>query len=272
MRFSLRVSLFALLCLASGPAEADNSVALNLGGETVVSLRPAAGQTAAGRVDAVTDRLNVILGVPYIQPSDVAVLTSPPQAPVIFVLGRRLLTLSSDTASDGQPGSSLALALRVARRLQQILPRIDYRPSNEPEPVIAPNPPLTITSNIALVGGDTGQAQWRGRTAFTLRGLQPPDVKGVRRTAAERGDLLTSRLSEIAAHLTGTLDPALVTVSDLPNGNSQLRVGEFALANVTLSDALFYAANSPRELAEKWAHEFRASLLAAAKPSKSPGQ
>ena len=152
-------ALFLILCLRplgaqtpqSTPAivlkDAGSFADLTLGGYPVLRLRSSAGgMTPQERIDHIMDRLTPLLGVPNIHPSDIVVYLPPAdshinRAPVIYALGRKLITVDSATvASAGSGGTPLMMAKKWAARLQQVLPRVNWRPPNMPETKV-PAPP-----------------------------------------------------------------------------------------------------------------------------------
>ena len=245
------------------PAPPASSFAdLTLGGYPVLRLRSSAGgMTPQERIDHIMDRLTPLLGVPNIHPSDVVVYLPPAdshinRAPVIYALGRKLITVDSATvAAAGGGGTPLLVASKWAARLQQVLPRVNWRPPNMPETKVPLHPPLTVTHDFAQVGGMIGIVSLRGKIILKLRGPQPGGV-----TAAERADLLTSRLN----HLADSPDaggPDAVKISSLPNGTATLTVNETPFVTVTAPDAKAAGFKKPLQLAQGWAKNLRTALM-----------
>ena len=250
---------------ATGPiaAAVPGSFAdLTLGGYPVLRLRASAGgMTAQERIDRITERLTPLLGIPDIRPSDIVVFLPPVdshinRAPVIYALGRKLITVDKATvAAAGGGGTPLMMASKWAARLQQVLPRVNWRPSNRPETKVPPHPPLTVTKDFGKVGGMLGVVSLRGKVVLKLRGPQPGGV-----TAAERADLLTSRLDQLASK-TGADLPDAVKVAALPDGSAALTVGGTSLLTVTAPDALAAGFKTSLPLAQGWAKNLRAALI-----------
>lgn len=77
--------------------------------------------TPQERIDHITDRLTPLLGVPNIHPSDIVVYLPPAdshvnRSPVIYALGRKLITVDSATvASAGGSGTPLMMAEKGQR-------------------------------------------------------------------------------------------------------------------------------------------------------------
>lgn len=196
---------------APAPASADAGV-VSIGGKVVMRLRGSAGgMDTEQRVDAIEDRLTKIVSVPDIKPSSVVVYTPSGEPPVIFVLGRRLITVDKATVKSAGGGDAKELAIQWAKRLQQILPRVDIRLPNEPEPQVPAGPPLLVTSDLAKVGGDQGYVVLRGKTVMHLQGVRD----GL--TAVERADRLTDRLNRFVYKL-DTTSPDAVTVMPAGGG------------------------------------------------------
>ena len=257
------VALFLSLSAGSLAAQAPATFAdLTLGGYPVLRLRASAGgMTAQERIDRITERLTPLLGIPDIRPSDIVVFLPPAdsrinRAPVIYALGRKLITVDAATvAAAGGGGTPLLMASKWAARLQQVLPRVNWRPPNRPETKVPLHPPLTVTRNFAQVGGMVGIVSLRGKIVLKLRGPQPGGV-----TAAERADLLTTRLDQLASK-TGAVLPDAVQVAALPDGTATLTVSGTPLVTVTAPDAIAAGFKAPLPLAQGWAKNLRAALI-----------
>ena len=164
----LRVLASAALLAAFGMGFGTGSVAaqtppaapayLTLGGYNVLCLRGnAGGMTPDQRVDVIMSRVTPLLGDPKILPSDVVVYLPPKDSrvnryPVIYALGRRIVTVDPATVkASGLIQTPLQAATLWAKRLQQVLPRVNWRPSNAPDTKVPANPPLLITPDFAKV-------------------------------------------------------------------------------------------------------------------------
>jgi len=240
-----------------GEAPAD----LNLGGYPVLRLRgTAGGMTPDQRISVILSRVTPLLGNPVILPSDVVVYLPPPKSrynryPVIYALGRRLITVDPATVKAAGGGKTpLEVATLWAKRLQQVLPRVNWRPSNAPEPKIPANPPLTVTTDFAQVGGDPAPVTLRGKVILKLRGSQ---LGGM--TAAERADMLTARLARLANQAAATA-PDAVQAATLPTGDASLALAGTPLLSVTAQDAKAAGVAKPLLLAQSWAKNLRAVL------------
>ncbi len=260
-------------------AEPSAPADVELGGMMILRVRAAAGgQTAQERADLLTSRLTDLLGFPGIVPADVTVYAPPGQPPAVYALGRRVLTVDAATTAAAGGGVPLMLATRWARRLQQVLPRVNYRPSNMPEPVIPPNPPLTVTDKLEQVGGGIGTVTLHGKDVFRVIGPQPGGL-----TAVERADALTSRLARLANRpeasspdaLKVTLVPQKAPTKRVKTGHViQTRADVYCLTlagtpvlTVTPDDATGAGATSAQQLAQRWAKSIQAALTPAAQPS-----
>lgn len=262
---------------AATTTDAADSAALTLGGEVVLRLHGGVGgYTAQQRIDVILGRLTPILGVPNIQPGDVVVYTPSAQskgnrAPVVYALGHRLITVDPATAKDAGGGTPRAMAVKLAKHLQQLLPRINWRPSNAPEPNVPANPPLLVTSDFAKVGGAIGTVVLRGKPVIRLRGPQPIGF-----TPAERADIISARLDRIAPKLESASTDA-VTVVEVPasattpakssaapaagSANAaQLVLAGTPLLTVEPTEARAAGAASSAALAQSWAKNIRAAL------------
>lgn len=239
---------------------------LTLGGYPILRLRGAAGGLSPDqRIDVILSRLTPLLGVPNIQPSDVVVFLPSPtsrinRAPVIYALGRRLITVDPATVKAAGGGVPLVVATRWAKRLQQVLPRVNWRPTNAPDPKVPANPPLTITRDFTQVGGEIGLVSLRGKLVLKLRG---PQLGGL--TATERADLLQSRLSRLADRPEASA-PNAVGATALPDGTAQLLLAGTPLVTITSADAKAAGFAQPLLLANSWAKNLKAALPPPAAP------
>ena len=247
--------------LAAGEAD------LILGGYQILRLRGAAGGLAPDqRVAAITDRLTPLLGVPNILPSDVVVYLPPPKSrynryPVIYVMGRRVITVDPATVkAAGGNKTPLQTAMVWAARLQQVLPRVNWRPSNAAEMVIPAAPLLTVTPDFALVDPGPEPVMLRGKVILTLRGPQPGGL-----TAAERADMLAARLAHLARSDAAAV-PDAVQVTESPTGAASLYLAGTIVVSVTARDAQAAGFAEPVQLAASWAKNLRAVLTPPAVP------
>ncbi len=244
---------------ATAPSADANSANLTLGGQVVLRLRAAAGgMTPQQRVDVINGRLSGLLSHPKITPADVVVYTPTGQAPVIYALGHRLITVDAATVQAAGGGKPLTVATQWAKRLQQVLPRVNYRPSNMPEPTIPADPPLTITADFAKVGGAVGAVTLRNKVVIRLRGPQPGGM-----TAAERADIITARLAR-AADKTGADATDPVQVVQAPEAQTDdaaaIVVDGTTVLTVEPSEAKAAHMTAPEQLATAWAKNIRAAL------------
>ena len=241
--------------------------ALVLGDTVLLRLYNAAsGQTPQQRVDALTTRITNLLGIPGILPSDVVVYAPKSGPPSIYALGRRIVTVDAPTAQAEHLGTPLQVAKTWAARLQQILPRINWRPNNAPEPVIPANPPLLVTDDFTKVGGAVGAVNLRGKDVLFFYGPQKGGL-----TAQERADLTTSHLYQLARRLQASApgpSGSLVQIVPLPTppkapagpGAVEIRVGGTPVVDVTSDVARAAGAGSPQMLAQAWAKNLRRAL------------
>ena len=241
--------------LAEAPAE------LNLGGYSVLRLHgTAGGLTPEQRIGVILGRVTPLLGDPVILPSDVVVYLPPPKSrynryPVIYALGRRLITVDPATVKAAGGGRTpLEVATLWAKRLQQVLPRVNWRPSNAPEPKIPADPPLLVTTDFAQVGGDNALVMLRGKVILRVRGPQQGGL-----TAAERADMLTARLAHLANQPSASA-PDAVQVAATPTGDATLALAGTTLLCVTAQDAAAANVSEPAQLAASWAKNLRTVL------------
>lgn len=258
---------------AAAPAASTDAGAadVTLGGEVVLRLRASAGgMTPQQRVDTITSRLTSLLAIPKITPADVVVYTPPGKAPVIYALGHRLITVDAATVQAAGGGKALTLAQQWAARLQQVLPRVNYRPSNIAEPQIPAHPPLLVTSDFAKVGGSVGAVTLRNKVVIRLRGPQPGGM-----TAAERAETITERLKRVANTINAdTADPVQVVgpTDGQAGGVAQLVVAGAPILNVEPAEAKAAGMAAPQQLATAWAKNIRTALdLPAPTPPASTG-
>lgn len=246
--------------VAPTTANADASSAdLTLGGQVILRLRAAAGGlTPQQRVGVINSRLSGLLSHPKITPADVVVFAPAGRAPVIYALGHRLITVDAATVQAAGGGKPLVVATQWAKRLQQVLPRVNYRPSNMPEPKIPANPPLLVTTDFAKVGGAVGDVTLRNKVVIRLRG---PQTGGM--TAAERADTITARLARAAGKIGGdATDPVQIVApqASQPGGAAQVVVGSTPILSVEPAEAKAAGMAAPQALANAWAKNIRAAL------------
>lgn len=250
---------------STASASAATPADLTLGNEVVLRLRASAGgQTPQQRVGTVESRLVNVLSTPALRPSDVVVYTPAKGAPVIYALGRRLITVDTATVkAAGTPNAKpLDVATRWAKRFQQVLPRVNYRPSNAPEPKVPANPPLLITTDFAKVGGNKGFVTLRGKPILTLHGAQNGGL-----TAQERADALSARLERLANNPLVQGPDGVVVKSDTSASPSKTKTGAAVTVQVAQtpfiavepSEAKF-AGTTPAKLAAQWAAHIRTAL------------
>ncbi|MEO7719322.1 MAG: hypothetical protein ABIY70_24235 [Capsulimonas sp.] len=251
----------ALAAVAVGRVYAQDTPAdVTLGGEVVMRLRSSVGgMTPQQRVGAIEERLTRLLAIPGITPADVVVYTPAGKPPVVYAVGRRLIEVDKQTAiSAGSSGEPLKLATGWAKKLQQLLPRVNWRPNNAPEPTVSENPPLTVTDDFFQVGGATGQVYLRDKLVATLRGPQPGGF-----TAAEYADVLGARLNIISHRLgAGAVDSVkTIDLSAYPvNGPSLVLMGERPVLIVEPTEAEAAQMASTDLLAQSWAKNLRKVL------------
>ena len=255
-------ALLSAACLGPVAAQTAPPAYLNLGGYNIFCLRgTAGGLTPAQRIDVIMSRVEPLLGNPVIRPSDVVVYLPPADSrvnryPVIYALGRRVVTVDPATVKDsGLVETPLQAATLWAKRLQQVLPRVNWRPSNMPETKVPAHPPLTITHDFAEVGGQVASAMLHDKVILKIRG---PQTGGM--TAAERADLLTARLERLANN-PAALAPGAVQVTTLPTG-ATLALAGTPIITVAAADTTGSGFASPKLLADAWAKNLRTVLAA----------
>lgn len=274
------------------PMASPDAGVVSIGGQVVMRLRASAGgMSAEQRVDAIEDRLTMIVSVPDIQTSSVVVYAPSGKPPVIYVLGRRLITIDPITVKAAGGGDAKQLAVLWAKRLQQILPRVDIRLPDEPEPVAPANPPLLVTSDLSQVGGNIGYVVFRGKSVMRMAGVQPGGI-----TAVERADMLARRLDRLAYKLdtsapdavdvmgislggsgagsAGETKPSAKAAADMnppnpgrkmslppPELNAEILIGGREFYTVTPADCKAGCfAGTPMSLASVWAKNIRAAM------------
>ena len=265
---------------AAPAAPAVPPAALVLGDTVILRLYDTGGaETPQQRVDALTRRISDLLGIPGILPRDVVVYAPKGAAPSIYVLGRRLVTVDAATAKAAQAKTPAALAQVWAARLQQVLPRINFRPSNQPEPDIPAKPPLLVTDDLTKVGGMVGAVSLHGKTVIYFYGPQPHGL-----TAQERADQVSVHLNQSARKITAgqpdpikivTLPPAKPAVVPTKSVSSkdakaktaavepnavEIQVNGASLVDITSDVAKDAHAASPQALAKTWARNIRQAL------------
>ena len=190
----------SLLLLGNALAAAPAARALEpgeiaLGGEVVLRLRvPSGGYTLQQRGDVVQQRLVEILSLEDLAAGDVAVRTTR-YGPTIYVRDKQLLTVDGPTAR-AAGGTPEQIAPVWARRLAQVLPRVNVRRNPNNETAAAASAPATPPA--AAPAGPTAPAATKGKRVTTESGLQYEDsVEGTGATP-KPGDSVT-------VHYVGTL-------------------------------------------------------------------
>src|SRR5579862_9008697 len=151
-----------LILVPTSQSRAHSGVDVVLGGDVVMTLTSDAdGQSAQDLADSITDRLTYLVSVPDLHPSDVVIYQNPKAGPVIYVLGRTLMTVDDATAKSIGLGSPMKTARILARRLQIELPQADIRLPDEPAPKIPVNPSVVVTNDLNKVGGNVGTVIFR---------------------------------------------------------------------------------------------------------------
>lgn len=105
---------------------------------------------------------------------------------LIYVMGRRFITVDPALAKANGQASSAAMAVRLARGYMQTFPRECFRPPSLPALKGVPaNPPLNLTSDIdRCVPTDVvGRVQMFGKGLFNLAPIQPDGSTGPDRAA-----------------------------------------------------------------------------------------
>jgi hypothetical protein len=267
-------------------APAVPPAALVLGDTVILRLySTGSGETPQERVDALTTRITDLLGIPGILPNDVVVYAPKGSAPSVYVLGRRLITVDAAMARANQAKTPVALAQVWAGRLQQVLPRINWRPSNTSEPDIPADPPLLVTDDFTKVGGMVGAVSLHDKNVLFFYGPQPHGL-----TAQERADQVSVHLSQSARKIQTAIqagaaatDPVKVVVlppvkskiapaknvnvkeKDAPEvsaaqGTVEIQVNGAPLVDITSDAAKAAGAGSPKLLADIWAKNIRQAL------------
>jgi hypothetical protein len=233
---------------------------LTLGGQVILRISSSAGgEDPQDRVDKITDRLTAILAHPDIRPADVVLYHPPGKSPVIYVLGRNLITVDPLSAKQSGIGNQMQTAITWAKRLQQILPFVDIRKPNEPEPTIPANPPLLITSELKKVGGSEGKIEWNGHLVALIT-VSPDSGK----TPAEFADLINARLA-LALNVPADtpIDVTTETEQHTPGHPVEVMINSTRLMSATKALAKAVGLTSPMILAEIWAGNVQRSAESA---------
>jgi hypothetical protein len=240
---------------------------LTLGGETILRLAGSPGGFAPqARVDAIMDRLTPVLATPDLKPSDVVIFAPAGAPPAIYVLGRGLITVDNASAKASGIGTPMQTAVVWAKKLQQILPLVDIRLPNEPEPVLPKNPPLLIATKLSQVGGSVGEVDWNNHLVLAL--LVSP-VAGV--TPAQYTDTINRRLA-VAINEAGTGPITITTQVERrdPGRCVDVLIGSTRLLSATKPEAVAAGITSQQVLAEIWAGNLQRILTPITIPPPPP--
>lgn len=234
---------------------ANPPAVFTLAGEIVLRLRtPVGAQTPQQWVDVLTGRVTNLLATPGIMPSDVVVYTPKGGSPSVYALGRRMLTVDPATVRSAGGKDALSLAKVWAGRLQQTLPRANYRPPNVPEPVIPPHPSLVVTPDFTKVGGSPGLAYLHGKPVIFLYG---PQLGGF--TAQERADQISARLDRVAGKVAPDSPNPVQVMAGIPPVVTLL-LGGTPVITVDRAQSRAAGTGSPQLLANAWAKNIRRVL------------
>jgi hypothetical protein len=252
----------SMVSASPAPSPDADSADLTLGGIFILRLWGGmAHMTARERVGEMESRLSPILGNAMISPEDVVVFSpKKPPCPVIYVFGRRFATVDTATAK-ANGGTPEQVAVKWAKRLQQVLPKLNWRPSNAPEIVVPIDPPLTVTELLAEVGGTEGVVTIKGKEVIRFSGVQPGGM-----TAAERADIVQARLNQaIVGLIAGDETAVRIAASRATPNASELIVNNAEVVEVTPAMASDAQLSSSDALAGTW----KSNILSALGPSPS---
>lgn len=152
---------------------------------------------------------------------------------IIYVMGRRFLTVTPEMAKANGVPSSGVFAARLARRFMQSFPRESYRPPTLPTLTNIPEkPPLRLTTDLAqVVPPDvTGRVYILGKGLFTTANVQPDGTTG-----PDKAALLTRKTTKIISNRDMTVPVQVTAVKSGKAAN--VKVGDQILYTVSDLDA-----------------------------------
>jgi|GEM_PF-98309 FKBP-type peptidyl-prolyl cis-trans isomerases 1 len=200
----------------------------------------------------------------YITPSDVIVkvprwTTKPPaqltatNVPAtgtyeIYIMGHRLLTVDPVMAAANNQASSRDYAISLAKRFQQTVPLVCFRPPSLPDYRPPANPPLLLTMDVAkcIPPDVVARIELWGKPIMTLKGAQD----GGKTTAPDRALALNQRVAMIMGG-PGRYTPDQITVSNPKATESVVKAGDKTLLTLTKAEATQNGLATPQALAER---------------------
>ncbi|MBC7804874.1 MAG: hypothetical protein H7145_01870, partial [Akkermansiaceae bacterium] len=127
---------------------------------------------------------------------------------IIYVMGRRFITVTPEMAKANGVPSSGVFAARLARRYMQTFPRECFRPPSLPALANIPaNPPLRLTTNLeqAIPADVTGKVYMLGKALYSTSNVQPDGSTG-----PDKAAILTRKTTKVINNRDASA-PATVT-------------------------------------------------------------
>ncbi len=191
---------------------------------------------------------------------------SPTGTYIIYVEGRRFLTVDAAMARANGMSSSAALATKLARQYMQRFPRECFRPPTLPALAGVPaNPPLRLTTNLEqCVPPDV-----RGRVIMFGKGLfNTATVLPDGSTGPDKAAVLTRKTTQIMNNLDLTQPIPVVAVKDGAEAN--VKVGDKVLYTLNDFDAKSNGFRNAMGFAKFLVLEVTKRLQAKAQPATPP--
>ena len=159
---------------------------------------------------------------------------SPTGTYLIYVLGRRFLTVTPAMAKANGATSSAALATKLARQYMQKLPRECFRPPTLPALTSVPaNPRLQLTTNIenCIPADVNGRVVMFGKGLFNVAPVQPDGSTGPDKAAQ-----LTAKTSRVTGSM-ASFTPGSVVAAKNGKAAADVKIGTTTLYTVSDFDA-----------------------------------
>ncbi|MBC8136386.1 MAG: hypothetical protein H8F28_10915 [Fibrella sp.] len=186
---------------------------------------------------------------------------------IIYVMGRRFVTVTPEMAKANGVPSSGVFAARLARRYMQTFPRECFRPPSLPALTNIPaSPPLRLTTNLeqCIPADVTGKVYMLGKALFNTANVQPDGSTG-----PDKAALLTKKTTKIITNR----DPGTPgTVTAVKNAAAaDVKVDGQTLYTLSVFDAKSNGLPNPLAFAQYLSKQITARLASGA-PAPAPSE
>ena len=189
---------------------------------------------------------------------------SPTGTYLIYVMGRRFLTIDPATAKANGVSSSAALATKLARQYMQSFPRECFRPPSLPALGNIPaKPPLQLTTNIEnCVPTDVkGQVEMYGKALWNTAAIQPDGSTG-----PDKAAILTMKTTRVVRGVTAYTPDMVTAVKSGKNGEVKVNgaplytISEFDAKSNGFKDAYGFAQFLAEQVGKRLAAQMQPAM------------